>query len=341
MSETKRIAVVGACPWPVPQGSQVYMQETALAYQRAGHEVHLVVYGYGAGDDVSGLSVYRCAKLPFVRKTSSGPSIAKPLLDLLMVKALKRVVSDHSIDEVVAHNYEGLMVALAAGGRPITYYAHNAMSDELPYYFRGAAWVAAVGKWLDTTFPRRANRIVAPHDRLKDYLIECGCEKEIIEVVPPTIDTQAFRHDKVYVDNPPVLYTGNLDRYQNLDFLRRVMNRVRAKRPTAEWVVATASVGEIIGATMTSTRDFNSMLGVMQQDAVFVCPRTSWSGYPIKLLNALAAGLPVVCCESSAHPVKDGVNGLVIPDNDEKAFAEAILKLLNDSSLRRALSMPE
>ena len=46
-----RVAMVSACPYPVPQGSQVFLRETALTLLNLGHEVHLVVYGYGVGEE--------------------------------------------------------------------------------------------------------------------------------------------------------------------------------------------------------------------------------------------------------------------------------------------------
>jgi glycosyltransferase involved in cell wall biosynthesis len=68
---------------------------------------------------------------------------------------------------------------------------------------------------------------------------------------------------------------------------------------------------------------------------VFICPRTSWSGYPIKLLNAMSASLPVVACESSAHPVQDGKTGIIVPDDDVEAMTDAVLSLLDDQYRRR------
>ena len=70
-------------------------------------------------------------------------------------------------------------------------------------------------------------------------------------------------------------------------------------------------------------------------DAVFLCPRTSWSGYPIKLLNAMAAALPVVACESSAYPLRHNQTGFVVPDDAPEAFLAQTLELLDDPSLRK------
>jgi len=333
VKDTRRIAVVGACPYPVPQGSQVYLHETARAYQRDGHDVRLVTYGYGVSDEAPDLPVHRCANLPLARRTQAGPSWAKPLLDALLVRTLKQVVQEHAIDEVDAHNYEGLLVALAAGKRPVMYHAHNAMCDELPYYFGGMKWAARLGAWLDRTFPKRADRVVVPHARLEEYLVECGCDPNRIEVVIPSIDPLPFQRPKRPATRPTVIYAGNLDRYQNLDFLLEAMAKVRETLPDAELIIATSAQRDLPGTTVVHTPDIETLAHVLAQNAVFACPRVSWSGFPIKLLNALAADLPIVCCQSAAHlPIQDGINARVVPDNDVEAFGAAVMKSLEDGS---------
>ncbi len=391
-----RIAMIAACPYPVPQGSQVLLRDTALALRGAGHDVHLVVYGYGVGEDSSGLPIHRCARIPGARKTAAGPSFAKPLLDAALVATLRRVIREQRIDIVHAHNYEGLMAALAARTRPIVYHAHNAMADELPHFLPAAPLARRLGGWLDRTFPRRADHVIAPHQALADYLVSCGCDPSRVPVIPPPPGPAPFlrapqntpgdhpsRHSSVgprsrvagprtsttdsmaLPDNAPdtvndrspfegggakrrgmflaaplpILYTGNLDPYQNLTLLRDAMDHVRARVTDARLIIATSApgTGPCSNAEHVPTPDLESLCRVLAQDAVVVCPRTSWSGYPMKLLNAMAAGRPVVSCQSAAHPISDEHDGLVVPDNDATALAEALLRLLTDPALRASL----
>jgi glycosyltransferase involved in cell wall biosynthesis len=333
-----RVAMVGACPYPAPQGSQVFLRDTALGLCARGHDVRLVVYGYGVGEDASGLPVHRSGRIPGARKTAAGPSFAKPLLDAALVRALRRVVRVHAIDIVHAHNYEGLLVALAARTRPIVYHAHNAMGDELAYFSPGTLRraAAACGAWLDRTFPRRADHVIAPHQALADYLIRCGCEPSRLSVIPPPMDVNVFDVCCVTEARPPVVYAGNLDAYQNLGLLLEAMKRIREVFPDTRLIIATADPRPVPGAERVTTTGFAGLRAVLAADGVFACPRVSWSGYPIKLLNAMAAGMAIVACRGAAHPVTHEHDGLVAPDNDD-AFAEALLRLLRDPALRRRL----
>jgi glycosyltransferase involved in cell wall biosynthesis len=337
------IAVVGACPYPVPQGSQVYLRTTALALQHAGHRVHLVTYGYGLGEDRSGLPLHRAANVPGARRTGAGPSVAKPVQDALLAATLRRVIRDHAIDVINAHNYEALAIALAITRKPIVYHAHNALADELPHYFPNKSNAAALGRILDRALPRRADLAVAPHDDLAAYLIAAGCAADRVRTVPPPIDLDAFTPMPPRQGPATLVYAGNLDSYQNLDLLRPVVERVRAKMPGAELVVATAGpdsqrLMQIAEFARVVRRDsLADILRDLPSDAIFVCPRVSWSGYPIKLLNAMAAGLPIICAQSASHAFTAESDALVVPDNDADAFADAALRLLQDAPLRARL----
>ncbi len=343
MSRPLNIAVVGACAYPVPQGSQVYLRNTALALRDAGHSVRLVTYGYGVGEDLSGLPLHRAANVPGARWTGSGPTLAKPLQDALLVRTLRQVVRDHRVDIVDAHNYEALAVALVAGTRPIVYHAHNALADELPHYFPNRANAAALGRAFDRTLPRRADLVIAPHEELGAYLLGAGCAADRVRTVPPPIDLDSFVASPQKPGIPALLYAGNLDPYQNLDLLGPVMHRVRAAVPEAELVIAT---GATRSAALLRAAEFgrvvredslDAALRDLQCGAIFVCPRISWSGYPMKLLNAMAAGLPIVCSESAGHPFTGEHDALLVADNDAEAFAQAVLRLLRDAGLRARL----
>ena len=67
---------------------------------------------------------------------------------------------------------------------------------------------------------------------------------------------------------------------------------------------------------------------------------SGWEGYPLAVVEALAAGLPVVACAVGGVPeiVEDGRSGLLISAGDTPAFAGALRALGQDAARRRSMS---
>lgn len=65
-------------------------------------------------------------------------------------------------------------------------------------------------------------------------------------------------------------------------------------------------------------------------------------GWPMVLLEAQQMGIPVVAMDSfgALHDmIKDGYNGLIVPNNDLNAFCTAITNIMEDDSLRYKMSI--
>lgn len=63
---------------------------------------------------------------------------------------------------------------------------------------------------------------------------------------------------------------------------------------------------------------------------------SDWEGVPLTILEAMAAGRPVVATAVGGLPelIEDGVTGFLVPPRDPDALAQAILRLAKDRTLR-------
>lgn len=71
---------------------------------------------------------------------------------------------------------------------------------------------------------------------------------------------------------------------------------------------------------------------------VFILP-SDWEGVPLTVLEAMAAGKPVIATAVGGVPelVEDGATGVLVPPRDPEALAQGILRLVKDPDLRRRM----
>jgi glycosyltransferase involved in cell wall biosynthesis len=105
--------------------------------------------------------------------------------------------------------------------------------------------------------------------------------------------------------------------------------------PEAEAAVR-AGVDE--GVELLGTRAPKEMPGEFAAADVF-CQPSRWEAMPLSVLEAMAAGLPVVATDvGDVHrEVVDGTTGYVVPVKDPGALADALERLLADPGLRRRM----
>ncbi len=349
------IAMLAPCPFPTAQGTQVVIRHLASALAKAGHDVHLITYGHGdpsgSKDQDLPFHVHRTARLDTGLR--SGPSLLKPAADAALLFTAARVIKANRCNLVHAHNVEGLGLGALLKlqtGLPLVYHAHNAMGPELPTYFKkqfAQAFASLVGDVLDRTLPRTADAVVvfdADHKALHEVY---GIDGARVHVIPPGLDPQELagaepeavaRLRKEVGPGPWLLYAGNADGYQNLELLWRALAVLRGRGVAARLLVATHHDPKAFAAGIEAA-GVQELVRVQRFDGltalrtayeladVGVCPRNLWTGAPIKVLNYLAAGLPVVACRAAARHIVPAGAGLLTDDTPE-AFAEAIQTVL-------------
>jgi len=180
-------------------------------------------------------------------------------------------------------------------------------------------------------------------------------------VIPFGVDTDRFRPD---IDGRPVrealgIPSGalalfalqRLDRWKRADVLVRAMKiltgRIDAylviggkgpeKGPLTDLARSLGISSRIIFAGYVPESDLPAYYSMADIFAF----HSTYETFGVVLVQAMAAGKPVVSADSTAIPelIENGVNGLLVPALDEKAFAEAVLSLHADRSTLKRFSV--
>jgi len=356
------VAVIAACPFPTSQGSQVLIQQMSQVLAGLGHHVHVVAYHLGERGKPAGFRIHRTPRMFSYSKLRAGPSWKKPLLDLLLAYRTWRVVKRYRIKILHAHNYEAAVAGYAVRlltGVPVVYHSHNAMADELHSYFC-APWIKRLARWfgsfLDRHIPRRADVCIAINDELANYYLNQGVQPGRLRVLPPgsflselqcSAKISARRSYGITAQHC-LIYTGNLDAYQDLELLFQALLRLKQRRQDFQLVIAshsdplpylkrTAELGVDDVILFITATSFARVAQLLQLSDLAVMPRSSWSGFPIKLVNYMAAGKAVLACQGSAKGLIHLENGYIVPNSGVEEFTAALDTLLSDQQLRDRL----
>jgi glycosyltransferase involved in cell wall biosynthesis len=173
-----------------------------------------------------------------------------------------------------------------------------------------------------------------------------GASVEMI-VIPIAVDTDEIQ----VVDRAPqanhLLHIGTMYWSPNIDgmlwFVNSVYPRIRDARPDVSLDIVGARPPQELttlndnGHSITVTGYVQNPQPYLEQAGVFIVPLRAGGGMRVKILEALARGLPLVTttlgCEGIA--VEHGRH-LLIADTTEE-FADASLRLLNDRALAEEL----
>ncbi len=337
---------VAAMPFPSVQGTQAAVRAMIEAEHTRALAPELLTYAHAGYELSVPWPIHRIANLTRDRSLRSGPSWRKVVADAQLAVAARRILGRVRPDVVIAHHVEAAAAALTARARPLVFVAHTALGPELPAYLpaRAKALASRAGEALDVTLIRKADAVGAVSPQLAERL-SAAASREVTYLpvpwsVPPSIEpserAKARTRFGIAPTAPILLYAGNLDAYQGVDVLARAFAVLRERRPDARLLIATASEPGPLEQALWSLGCANSVtfapltdepdrrVAHAAADAVCV-PRKIEGGLPIKLLDALARGVPTVVTRRATAGLPLEGAALVAADDDPEALAAAAL----------------
>jgi glycosyltransferase involved in cell wall biosynthesis len=344
--------VVAACPFPLARGTPIRILRMAEALAARGHEIHVATYHLGSGPIAADVRIHRINDIRSYRRLNPGPTYWKLFrVDPPLARLLRRLLRDTPFDVIHAHHYEGLLVGAAARrgmSVPLVYDAHTLLMSELPYYRLGLpeSVKRGLGRWMDGWIPRLAEHTVCVTDTIRDKLVgTAGMDPGRVSVITNGVEVEHFgaAASPAAASRPHrvLIFTGNLAEYQGIDLLLRAFAEVAPRYHDLRLRIASGSsfgpyealareLGIRDRVEIIPAPPFSELPQALAGADIAVNPRVDCDGVPVKLLNYMAASLPVVSFDTSAPGVVHGSTGWLAESGNIKAFADGIAALLDD-----------
>ena len=170
-----------------------------------------------------------------------------------------------------------------------------------------------------------------------------------ISIIPIAIDSTQFLRNHRITESPNMLTIGTLFYPPNADgvrwFLHQVCPFIRQRMPAATLTIIGSRPPADISQFAIRNPRFATVTGYvpdltpyLDRAALMVIPVRAASGMRVRILEALARGIPVVTTATGVEGI-DATHGehLLIADEPEQ-FAAEVVRLLNDGALRQHLS---
>jgi len=194
---------------------------------------------------------------------------------------------------------------------------------------------------------RRFDAVTAVSEEDKAALIEAGAPSDMT-VIPIAVDLDSQPYIERQPKGPHIIHIGTMYWPANINainwFLDAIYPLIKARLPEVRCTLIGARPPESIierakaDPSLTVTGYVDDPLPYLQDASMMIVPLKAGGGMRVKILNALAQGIPMVTttvgCEGIAvTPDKD----ILIAD-EPAAFAEASLRLLTDADLNQRIS---
>jgi phosphatidylinositol alpha-mannosyltransferase len=335
------------CPytWDVPGGVQAHIHDLAKTLISFGHDVSVITPA--DEDDLEHplpayvVSTGRAVPVPY------NGAVARMAFGVLSMSRVRRWLREGDFDVVHVHEPAapslGMLACWVSEG-PVVATFHGSVTR--------SRIMAAAYPILQTALEKISGRIAVSEAARRTLVEHLGGDAVLI---PNGVHVASFAHAEPLPGWPgpggALGFLGRIDEpRKGLTVLLAAFGMLAANRPELRLLVAgPGDVEEVHKSVPESLRDRVVLLGMISDEDkarmlrsvdIYVAPNVGGESFGIVLLEAMAAGTPVLASELEAFRtvLDDGRLGEQFPVGDPAALALAAANLLDDPARRAQLS---
>jgi phosphatidyl-myo-inositol alpha-mannosyltransferase len=334
-----RIGIVSPYGYPHPGGVNEHVRFTYEAMRRMGHDVWIITSKYGRQRESEGHVI----RLGTGWAAPANGSIGRVTLGLRFKQQAREVLGQHPFD--ILHFHEPLVPFLSPtvldASETVNIGTFHAFGGFSPSYWIGRRFASSLANKLDG---RIAVSGAARHFINRyfpgDY-----------RIIPNGVDLAHFTDAQPYEELRDgalnILFVGRFEERKGLIHLLKAYHRLRKRKVDARLLV----VGD--GPKRREYRRFVGLRGIRDVEwlgrvgdeekvryfasaDVFCAPNTGQESFGIVLLEAMAAGVPIVASDIHGFKrvVERNVQGILVEPRNPRALAAALYTLARDPDMR-------
>ena len=337
-----RVGLVCPYAWDTPGGVAAHIDDLRLALMRLGHEAVILA----PAEDEDALPDYVTSGGKPISISSNG-SIAKINFGPVPTARARRWVKDSDLDILHVHEPAGPTLGLL-----------SVWVSEGPIVATWHASLASSRRELNATAPlvRSAMEKIRARIAVSEYarrsLVEYTGGDAVL--IPNGVDCSLYAGDEPLPGrsrgNSTLMFLGRIDEpRKGLPILLAALPRVAEAIADVTLLVAgPGEVADVQAGLDPAIADRVEFLGLVSQEDkaralhsadIYVAPNTGGESFGIILLEAMAAGTPVVASDIEAFQrvLDEGRSGVHFRSEDSDDLAETLIGLLSDPGRRDAL----
>jgi phosphatidylinositol alpha-mannosyltransferase len=341
-SGTLKIALVSPYGYPHPGGVNDHVRNQYEELRRLGHDAWIITSKYGKERESEG----RIIRLGTGWAIPANGSMGRVTLGWRFKQQARELFAEHRFD--ILHFHEPFVPFLSPTvldqSDTVNVATFHAFGGFSPSYWIGQRWAAQLAS------------------KLQGRIAVSGAARHFIgryfpgeyRIIPNGVDIERYASaepiDELRDGTLNILFVGRLEERKGLINLLKAYHRLRKRHVDARLLVVGAGpklreYRRYVGLRQIRDVEFLGRVSEAQKARyfasadMFCAPSTGQESFGIVLLEAMAAGVPIVASDIHGYKnvVQRDATGLLVEPRNHKQLAAALYALARDPDLRHQL----
>jgi phosphatidylinositol alpha-mannosyltransferase len=337
-----KIGIVSPYGYPHPGGVNEHVRHSYEELRRMGHDAWIITSKYGRERESEG----RVIRLGTGYAFPANGSMGRVTVSWRFKSRARALLAEHRFD--VLHFHEPFVPFLS----PTVLDQSDTVNVATFHAFGGFSPSYWVGKWFTGQLAAKLHGRIAVSGAARHFISRYFPGD--YRIIPNGVDLDRFADAEPFEElrdgTVNILFVGRFEERKGLIHLLRAYHRLRKRHVDARLLVIGSGpkareYRRYVG--LRGVRDVEFLGRVSDDDKaryfasadIFCAPATGQESFGIVLLEAMAAGIPIVASDIHGYKnvVQRGVQGLLVEPRNHRALAAGLYRLATDSDLRHRM----